>query len=391
MCKIAFFCIPAQGHTNPTLEVVRELIARGCEVRYYSYDALREKIEAAGAEFVSCDRYDSRQSLSPADAGRVSRDLAFSTKLLVDMTLAMDGALCGEMREWGPACIVADSMAPWGKLAALKLGIPFVSSTTTFAFNRYSAKIMKSGPGALLRTLAQTGRANRSVRRLREQGYPVKNALALISNDNQTETIVYTSREFQPCAETFSDRYTFVGPSVPPAPLPALRPGGRNLYISLGTVLNDNGPFYRNCVQALSEGGFHTVLSVGDRFDPASLGPLPENFRAERSVEQLRVLEQTDVFLTHCGMNSVNEALYCGVPLVLFPQTAEQGGVARRVSEMGAGVYLKENSAPAIRAAVEELLTHPEYRERARKLGEGFRCCGGARLAAEKILAAAAK
>ena len=27
--NIAFFCIPAHGHTNPTLAVVRELTARG--------------------------------------------------------------------------------------------------------------------------------------------------------------------------------------------------------------------------------------------------------------------------------------------------------------------------------------------------------------------------
>ena len=38
MSKIVFFCIPAYGHTNPTLGVVRELTARGHEVRYYSYE-----------------------------------------------------------------------------------------------------------------------------------------------------------------------------------------------------------------------------------------------------------------------------------------------------------------------------------------------------------------
>ena len=32
--NIAFFCIPAHGHTNPTLAVVRELTARGHTVRY---------------------------------------------------------------------------------------------------------------------------------------------------------------------------------------------------------------------------------------------------------------------------------------------------------------------------------------------------------------------
>lgn len=43
MSKIVFFCIPASGHTNPTLEVVKELIRRGHEVVYYSYDIMKEK------------------------------------------------------------------------------------------------------------------------------------------------------------------------------------------------------------------------------------------------------------------------------------------------------------------------------------------------------------
>ena len=53
MATIAFFCIPAHGHTNPTLNVVRELTARGHRVVYYSYDDFREKLEDAGAEFIS--------------------------------------------------------------------------------------------------------------------------------------------------------------------------------------------------------------------------------------------------------------------------------------------------------------------------------------------------
>ena len=57
-----------------------------------------------------------------------------------------------EIEDIKPDCIVADSMAVWGKAAALKLGIPFVSSTTTFAFNKHSAKLMKqsSYPKCLL-------------------------------------------------------------------------------------------------------------------------------------------------------------------------------------------------------------------------------------------------
>ena len=45
MSKIVFFCIPAHGHTNPTLGVVRELVERGNEVLYYSYNSFKDKIE----------------------------------------------------------------------------------------------------------------------------------------------------------------------------------------------------------------------------------------------------------------------------------------------------------------------------------------------------------
>ena len=80
MSKIVFFCIPAHGHTNPTLGVVRELVFRGHDVWYYSYNIMREKIESAGATFISCDDYDTEKNLSAKDATRVGKDLAFSTK-----------------------------------------------------------------------------------------------------------------------------------------------------------------------------------------------------------------------------------------------------------------------------------------------------------------------
>ena len=50
--RVMWFCIPAHGHTNPTIEVVRQLTERGHAVRYYSFEEFRGKIEGAGAEFV---------------------------------------------------------------------------------------------------------------------------------------------------------------------------------------------------------------------------------------------------------------------------------------------------------------------------------------------------
>lgn len=57
MKKIAIFCIPAHGHTNPILPVATELVKRGNHVRFYSFEEFREKIERTGAEYVSIDSY----------------------------------------------------------------------------------------------------------------------------------------------------------------------------------------------------------------------------------------------------------------------------------------------------------------------------------------------
>ena len=214
MSKIVFFGIPAHGHTNPTLGVVRELVSRGHQVWYYSYNMVRDKIESAGATFISCDDYDMEEKLKRKDAARIGKDLAFSTKILVDTTLALDDKVCAQMSKIKPDCIVADSMAVWGKSVAKKLGIPFVSSTTTFAFNRNSAKVMKQSIWDMVKMILSIPKITKQIKRLQDKGYPVKNILDIIASDENTHTIVYTSPEFQPFADTFSEKYAFVGPSI---------------------------------------------------------------------------------------------------------------------------------------------------------------------------------
>lgn len=386
MSKIVFFCIPAHGHTNPTLGVVRELVARGHEVRYYSYHSFREKIEDTGAEFVSCDDYDMEQKLTPKDAAKIGKNLAFSTQILADTTLALDAMVCEDMERFAPDCIVADSMAIWGKAVALKLNIPFISSTTTFAFNQYSAKIMKQSVGQLFGMLFSMPKINRNIKRLQDHGYPFKSVLDLMQSDAGTDTIVYTSPQFQPCADTFPDNYAFVGPSVRPAASAVVKEKEELVYISLGTVNNNMLTFYRNCVAAFRDTDYQVILSVGSLVDTAKLGPIPSNITIAKQVDQIAVLMQADVFLSHCGMNSVNESLYYQVPLVMYPQTAEQGGVATRVAQLDAGVLLRKNNPSEIRKAVEQVLTDPSYRRNAAMISDGFKKCSGAKGAADKIL-----
>ena len=385
MATIVFFCIPAHGHTNPTLNVVRELKVRGHRVVYYSYDEFREKIEDAGAEFISCNGNDAQLHLTKEEGAKIGADLALSTRVLVDTTLSLDEPVCRAMERLKPDCIVADSMAVWGKAVAKKLGIPFVCSTTTFAFNKESAKIMPHSLKETLSMILSMGKVNAQVKRLRQAGYPVKSVLDLIGSDESVPTVVYTSPLFQPCAETFPEHFAFVGPSIRPARSQVAKTGEKLVYISMGTVNNDMLPLYRACVQAVKGTLWQVILSVGDQVDREELGTLPDNVAVFSSVDQIAVLQKADVFLTHCGMNSASEGLYFGVPLVMLPQTSEQGGVAARTEQLGAGLRLKKTTPAAIRAALETAMNDPSYRENAGRIGASFRASGGAKAAADCI------
>ena len=372
--KIAWFCIPAHGHTNPTLGLVKELTDAGHEVFYFSFEQFREKIEQAGAQFIGCDGYDFEME-DKENADRVGKDKAFASELLVSSTLALDEMTTEKIREIRPDIVVSDSVAFWGKLVAMKHGLPYVSSTTTFAFNRWSAQYMKHVLWETLKMLFAMPRINKQIDRLREKGYPVKGFLDIVQNDNETNTIVYTSSYFQPCAETFSERYHFIGPSIRPITQPFTKTAEKTVYISMGTV-NQNREFYRNCIHVLSKTDWQVIISMGtntERFER-----LPDNIQIYESVDQMAVLSIADAFITHCGMNSASEGLYFQVPLVLFPQTPEQGAVAKRTEELGAGIRLKSIREEDILYAVRQVLDVPSYKNNAARISESFRSSGGA-------------
>lgn len=371
--KIAWFCIPAHGHTNPTLGLVKALTEAGHQIWYFSFEDFREKIEGAGATFISCDGYDFEME-DKGNADRVGKDKVFATELLVSSTLALDEMTSRVIGEIEPDVVVADSVAFWGKLAAMKHGLPYVSSTTTFAFNRHSAKYMQESVWDIAKMLTAMPRINKQLKRLREKGYPVKSLLDIVQNDNDTNTIVYTSKYFQPCSETFSDRYHFIGPSMRPITKPIEKTADKTIYISMGTV-NQNKQFYRNCIDALAPTGWQVIISMGTNTD--HFRDLPENIQVYESVDQMAVLSIADAFITHCGMNSASEGLYYGVPLVLFPQTAEQNAVAKRTEELGAGVRLSSISGENVLHALTQVIKGSQYREGAERVSESFHSCGG--------------
>ncbi len=104
---------------------------------------------------------------------------------------------------------------------------------------------------------------------------------------------------------------------------------------------------------------------------------VPENIQIYESVDQMAVLSISDAFITHCGMNSASEGLYFGVPLILFPQTPEQGAVAKRTKELGAGLMLPSIKGQDILKCVTSVIENPSYKAEVGKISGSFKKSGG--------------
>lgn len=358
------------------LPVAAELVRRGNAVRFYSFEEFGDRIRATGAEFVSCDTF-LPELTEEEEAGLKRVSTTEMTIQDIRVTLRMDAFLDGEFKVFCPDVVYTDSVCFWGKLNAWKHGVPMVVSTSTFAFNQMSSQYMKYSPKEVADLIFGLPKISRELKTLSPYGYHVNSALSLVQSDNQTDSVVYTSRRFQPYAESFSDHYAFVGPSVFSKSTPDKEKRRPLVYISMGTVINDRPDFYGKCIEGLGGQDLDVIISCGNAIDREALGALPDHIQVHPYVDQLEVLSRADVFLTHCGMNSVSESLYMATPLILYPQTSEQQAVARRTVEMGAGILLTDDSAGGIRSAVQDVLNSRSCTAAAADCSADFRSCSG--------------
>ncbi len=384
MSTIAFLNIPLHGHVNPTLPVVAELVRRGHRVTYHTSPAFAKEIEATGATVC---RYPGGDRPLP--------DPPLPITLLEGLAGAAAGllpAVLSDLRRVRPDLIVHGAACPWGAVAARELGVPAASTFTTFAFNGDAPSPTRAS-WELLAAAATRPRVARSYLRSRwglHRRYDTRGLPLLdLANVGQPLNLVFTSPAFQPGVDAFGPSYRFVGPSLGARPADPSFPADLRapvLYASLGTVFDAGPHLLRAFATALAPLGGTVIISTGHT-DPAALGPLPVNVLARHSVPQPEVLARAALFVTHGGMNSVNEALYAGVPMLVVPQGADQPLVARRVVELGAGLSIRSRDvAPGpVNALARRLLDEPRFRAAAATLRAAQREAGGYLRAADEL------
>jgi MGT family glycosyltransferase len=391
MARVLLINGGSEGHINPTLGVVQELIRRGEEVVYFTAEQFRDRVVPTGAEVIT---FDGGKFLEAFLAGgrnfwaRVG-GLLRTADIVIPSVLEQTK---GERFDY----IIHDSMFGCGRLLAQILDLPAINSCTSFAFQQNSFDSLQDHLSrhfpADVNERAQQEFQQLASNVQAKYNVQVGSAYEVFCNPAPL-TIVYTSKRFQPDGESFDETYKFVGPSVVP------RSHGQFdfshvdtdhlIYISLGTVFNQAVDFYKLCFAAFAETKCTVILSVGRQTQIAELGDIPANFIVRNYVPQLEVLQRAKLFITHGGMNSTSEGLYYGVPLIVLPQSADQPIVARRVAEIGAGIHLNQEGLTAgdLREAAERVLKDASIRKVCVEIGDSFRTAGGYHRAVEEIFA----
>jgi UDP:flavonoid glycosyltransferase YjiC (YdhE family) len=163
------------------------------------------------------------------------------------------------------------------------------------------------------------------------------------------------------------------GPDALPAWMAQLPPQP-TVYVTLGTEANKEPEVYPSVLQTIIAGlrdaPLNLIVTLGRDKDPADFGPQPANVHIERYIPQSVLLPRCDLLVMHGGSNSVLAALDVGLPLVVVPLIADQFFNAQVTQRVDLGqVVQRERLTPArIRAAVDEVLTQPRYRQTARRL-----------------------
>ncbi|MFF8812224.1 macrolide family glycosyltransferase [Streptomyces pactum] len=379
---IAMVGIPAVSHVRPSLDVIRELVARGHRVTYANDPSMAELIEPTGAELVPCP-----SGLPVADNDWPDDPIAAMGLFLDDAVRALPGLRAVYDRD--PADLYLYDIGAYAARALAEAqGRPLLQLSPAFvAWDGYDEEVaapLWQLPGAdayrekFARWLAGCGASTTDVDAF---------------SSRPPHTLALIPRAMQPHADRVrTDTVTFVGPcfDVRADDGRWTRPADaeRVLLISLGSAYTRQPEFYRTCLAAFGDlPGWHVVLQIGRHTDPRELGTIPSNVEVHPWVPQRAILAQADAFVTHAGMGGCGEGLLAGVPMIAVPQAVDQFMNADRLVELGVArrIDTAEATAENLRAALTALAGDPEVARRSALLRTEARAEGGTPRAADLI------
>ncbi|MFD0971477.1 macrolide family glycosyltransferase [Plantactinospora endophytica] len=377
--------IPAHGHVNPSLDVVRTLVARGHRVTYANAPTFAEVVAGAGAELKPY------ASTLPGPDEEWSDDPIDHLTLFLDDAIAMLPQLRGAYADDRPDLFLYDIAGAPARLLGEEWGIPAIQLSPTFvAWTGYEEEM-----APVVESIRADPRGADYYRRftawLAANGSSVTDSVAF--QGRPARCLVLIPEALQPHADRVDPSvYSFVGPVLGDRSAQGswTRPATADkvLLVSLGSAFTRHPDFYRRCVDAFADlPGWHTVLQIGRHVDPADLGAVPDTVEVHPWVPQLAILEQADAFLTHAGMGGSSEGLYCGTPMIAAPQAADQFANAEQLAALGIARVVESDTVTAdgLREALLALTSDADVATRCAEIRRRVRQQAGADRAADLI------
>jgi MGT family glycosyltransferase len=388
MSRILFVNGNLHGHINPTLPIIKELVRRGDEVYYFSTVEFKPKIEAAGAVFLDYGKELEHFVHTFHPHGNHPFYTVMEYMLGFDRTIVP--IVISRTKHMHFDLLVHDIMFGGGPFLANKLMLPAIASCSSFLLEKPPLPPHMLDPGFH----PQLDLLRKDLEAVAKEWEIDSLTIEEIFCKKEPHNLIYTSRLFHPQGDSYDDTYCFVGPSIADRnevlDLPFnLSGGGKLIYITLGTILNNNIDFYNQCIDAFRDTDYQVVLSIGSKTEVSSLKSLPDNIIARNYVPQLELLQHTQLMISHGGLNSVSESLYYGVPIIAIPLANDQPAVAKRLQELGTGLSLRlEDITPdSLRHQADTITSSPEYYERCNQISLSFQQAGGYEKAADYIRA----
>lgn len=382
--KILMVNVPFSGHVNPTLALAEELVKRGHKVSYILNNEWKEQIEGIGAEFIPYRNHGDFRVVLKNGRPKNLLEVLHMWKYVYDTIMEV-----GEQYD----VLIYEFYTFIAYAAGVRLGLKVIRQFSTFAVNENNVNAMISSDNKEIKLLK-----NKLFLKLitkiicGKRKLATENVITEITKVPVKANIVYTVKEFQINKEEFGKRYFFAGPMIGKRKcnvhIPYEKMTGRIIYISLGTIQNEQLSFYKKCIEAWKTSkDVSVIMSVGKKTDIQKLMPIPKNFYVYPYVPQLEVLEKSSVFITHGGMNSVNEGLYFGNRILGIPMDLDQYAVVKQVQELKLGYRLdKECVTPKVlRKIVRKLLRDDEIAKNVKKMSRRMQNAGGAKGAAEFV------
>jgi MGT family glycosyltransferase len=410
MSHFGIICPPVAGHINPFAALGRTLISRGHRVTVFQVAELESRVRSEELEFapIGGDHFPPgtlAQSIAKLAALNGIKSLKYAVECERRISHLLLEFAPDAVRAAGIDALLVDQNEPAGATVAEHLKLPFVSVCTSLPLNRE--------PLIPPPFVGWTWRDAEWARLLNKIGYAISdhfispiqeilnqyrrrwNLPPLRTPDDSFSSAAQLAQmphEFDFPRERLPSGFHYLGPWFDDfssrIPFPFEKLDGRPLiYGSLGTLQSKDSRYFRLIAEACAGLDAQLVLSLGD-IGGVDVPALPGNPLVVNYAPQTELLSRAALTITHSGMNTTQQSLYFGVPMIAIPLAHDQPAIAARLGRTGAGIVIppRQLSYARLRAAVELILPqNSSYRKQAQRLQGAIRQAGGLERAADIV------